>query len=84
MDIAEAFAAHPDVAPASELVGGIERVFVNGGAAHSTLIDGAQAAIEELHRRGFRLGIASNDSVAGISSPSGEGVNSRPIRLWAR
>lgn len=68
MDIAEAFAAHPDVAPASELVGGIERVFVNGGAAHSTLIDGAQAAIEELHRRGFRLGIASNDSVAGIES----------------
>jgi phosphoglycolate phosphatase len=68
MDIAEAFAAHPDVAPASELVVGLERIFVEGGAARSTLIAGARAAIEELHRRGFRLGIASNDSAAGIET----------------
>ena len=68
MDIARAFALHPDVAAASELVAGIERVFVQGAATHATLIAGAHAAIEELHRRGFRLGIASNDSAAGIEA----------------
>jgi phosphoglycolate phosphatase len=68
MDIAQAFAAHPDIAPASELVAGIERVFLEGGAVRSVLIDGARAAIEELHRRGFRLGIATNDSAAGIEA----------------
>jgi phosphoglycolate phosphatase len=68
MDIARAFAAHPDVAAASELVAGIERVFVQGAATHATLIGGAHAAVEGLHRRGFRLGIASNDSAAGIEA----------------
>jgi phosphoglycolate phosphatase len=68
MDIARAFAAHPDVAPASELLAGIERVFVEGAAAHSVLIEGAGAAIGELHRRGFRLGIATNDVAAGIEA----------------
>jgi phosphoglycolate phosphatase len=69
MDIARAFAAHPGVtAPASELVAGLERVFVAGAAEHSALIHGARAAIEALHRRGFRLGIATNDSAAGIGA----------------
>jgi phosphoglycolate phosphatase len=68
MDIALAFAAHPEVAPAEQLVAGITRIFVAGGAAHTALIDGAHAALIDLHRRGFRLGIASNDSVAGIES----------------
>jgi len=68
MDIARAFAAHPDVAAASELVAGLERVFVAGAAAHAALIDGAHATIEELHRRGFRLGIATNDCAAGIEA----------------
>jgi phosphoglycolate phosphatase len=68
MDIAEAFAAHPEAPSATELVAGIERAFVAGGARHSVLIDGAGAAIVELHRRGFRLGLASNDSAAGIEA----------------
>jgi phosphoglycolate phosphatase len=68
MDIAEAFAAHPDVPAADALVVGIERVFVRGGAARSVLIEGAHAAIVALNARGFRLGIATNDSVAGIEA----------------
>jgi len=68
MDIARAFAAHPDAAAASELVAGLEQVFVQGAARHSTLIDGAHGAIKELHRRGFRLGIATNDTAAGIEA----------------
>jgi phosphoglycolate phosphatase len=71
MDIARAFAAHPDVAPAPELVAGIERVFLQGAAARSVLIDGARAAIAELHERGFCLGIATNDSAAGIEASLG-------------
>jgi phosphoglycolate phosphatase len=72
MDIARAFSVHPRVAPPSELVAGIERVFVEGAAAHCVLIDGAHAAIAELHRRGFRLGVASNDSAAGIEASLGQ------------
>jgi phosphoglycolate phosphatase len=68
MDIARAFATHPDVAAAPELVAGLERVFVQGAAAHSALIDGARATIMDLHGRGFRLGIATNDTAAGIGA----------------
>jgi phosphoglycolate phosphatase len=68
MDLAQAFAAHPEVAAAPELVAGIARIFVAGGATRSVLIPGARAAIAELHRRGLRLGIATNDCVAGIEA----------------
>lgn len=68
LDIAEAFAAHPDVAPADELVAGIARIFVEGGARSTALIEGAEAALLELRRRGFRLGIATNDSHAGTEA----------------
>ena len=67
-DIAEAFASHPDVPAASELVADIERIFCEGGAAHSALIDGAKATLSELRSRGFKLGIATNDSVAGLEA----------------
>jgi phosphoglycolate phosphatase len=66
--IAEAFAARPDVAAAAELSAGIERIFRRGGAEHSSLIEGARATIAELRRRGFRLGIATNDSAGGLEA----------------
>jgi phosphoglycolate phosphatase len=68
LDIAEAFAAHPKVAPAGQLVAGIERIFCAGGAQHSQLIDGARATLVELGRRGFRLGLATNDSAGGLQA----------------
>lgn len=68
LDIAEAFAAHPRVADAVSLVAGIERVFCAGGAQHSVLIDGAQATLAELQRRGLRLGLATNDSIGGLEA----------------
>jgi phosphoglycolate phosphatase len=75
LDIAEAFAAHPDVAPAGQLVAGIERIFCSGGAKHSALIDGARATLLELRQRGFRLGLATNDSSGGLqASLSGHDV----------
>ncbi|MGE0848106.1 MAG: HAD family hydrolase [Hyphomicrobiaceae bacterium] len=68
LDIARAFARHPEVAPAERLVAGIERIFCAGGARHSTLIAGARDTIVELKRRGFRLGIATNDSAGGLEA----------------
>jgi len=67
-DIAQAFAAHPAIPPASTLVGAIERTFCEGGAAHSTLIDGVIGTLAELKSRGFRLGIATNDSADGLEA----------------
>ena len=71
-DIAEAFAAHPDVAAADSLVAGIERIFCAGGAQHSVLIAGARATLAELKRRGLRLGLATNDSAGGLEASLAE------------
>jgi phosphoglycolate phosphatase len=71
-DIARAFASHPDVPAASELALGIERVYLAGGATHSALLDGAMTTLTELKARGFRLGIATNDSVAGLEVSLGQ------------
>jgi phosphoglycolate phosphatase len=68
LDIAQAFAAHPDVGAAGELAADIERIFCEGGAAHSVLIDGAREALVELKRRGLRLGLATNDSEGGLEA----------------
>jgi len=67
-DIAEAFARHPGIAPADRLVAGIDRIFCTGGAQHSALINGAGATLAELKRRGFRMGLATNDSGAGLEA----------------
>jgi phosphoglycolate phosphatase len=72
LDIATAFAAHPDVASADHLVAGIERIFCAGGAAHSVLLKGARATLIELRRRGLRLGLATNDSAAGLAASLAE------------
>jgi phosphoglycolate phosphatase len=68
LDIAQAFAAHPDVGAAAELAAGIERIFCEGGAEHSVLVAGARATLVELRRRGLSLGLATNDSGAGIEA----------------
>jgi phosphoglycolate phosphatase len=67
-DIAQAFAAHPGIAATPELTAGIERIFVRGGAQNSALISGVRETIEELKRRGFRLGLATNDSIGGLEA----------------
>jgi phosphoglycolate phosphatase len=68
LDVAEAFASHPGIAPADRLVGGIDRIFCTGGAQHSALISGAGDTLAELKRRGFRMGLATNDSAAGLEA----------------
>jgi phosphoglycolate phosphatase len=68
LDIAEAFARHAGIAPADRLVAGIDRIFCTGGAQHSALISGAGDTLAELKRRGFRMGLATNDSGAGLQA----------------
>jgi phosphoglycolate phosphatase len=68
IDIAEAFAAHPRVGAADRLTVGVERIFRQGGAKHSQLVAGARDTIAELKRRGFRVGIATNDSAGGLEA----------------
>jgi phosphoglycolate phosphatase len=67
-DIAAAFAAHPRIEDTSELRVAIERIFCQGGALHSTLIPGVRETIAELKRRGFRIGLATNDSAGGLAA----------------
>ena len=71
-DIAEAFAQHPGVGRAGELVAGIERIFCAGGAKHSALIAGARETLVELKGRGLRLGLATNDSTGGMRASLAE------------
>ncbi len=68
LDIAQAFAAHPDVGAAGDLAAGIERIFCEGGAEHSVLIAGARETLVDLKGRGLRLGLATNDSEGGIEA----------------
>ncbi len=67
-DIAAAFAARLGSRAPEELAQGIEAIFRRGGARHSRLVTGAKETIAELRRRGFRLGLASNDSMGGVEA----------------
>jgi phosphoglycolate phosphatase len=67
-DIATAFAAHPGIEATPELRAAIERIFRSGGALHSALIAGARETIAELKARGFRIGLATNDSLGGLTA----------------
>ncbi|MGQ0457783.1 MAG: HAD family hydrolase [Hyphomicrobium sp.] len=44
----------------------IERNFAEGGAKYASLINGAVESIERLGRQGFRLGLATNDTLEGL------------------
>lgn len=70
-DIAEVFAACLGDRVPDDLATGIDRIFREGGARHSHLIDGAAAAMAELRGRGYRLGIATNDTIGGLEASLG-------------
>lgn len=67
LDVAAAFATRAGIAPADRLVGDIERIFCTGGA-RSTLIGGVRDTLAVLKQRGFRIGLATNDSSAGLEA----------------
>lgn len=59
------------VAPA-DLYETVARMFAEGGARSSVLIEGALEASRALRARGYRLGIATNDTVAGLEASLGK------------
>lgn len=67
-DIAAAFATHPSITHTPRLERLIDEVFAKGGADHSALIDGVRDALLTLQARGFVLGLATNDSAAGLQA----------------
>jgi phosphoglycolate phosphatase len=67
-DIAAAFATRLGSAAPPDFVASIDRIFREGGARHAVAVDGAAAALEDLARRGFALGVATNDSMAGLEA----------------
>jgi phosphoglycolate phosphatase len=70
-DIAAVFAAELGVRSPPQLAQGIEAIFRRGGAEHGRLADGARKTVAELRRRGFKLGLATNDSIGGLEASLG-------------
>ena len=70
-DIAAAFAAQLGPRTPHQLAQGIEAIFRRGGAEHGRLARGARKTVAELRRRGFRLGLATNDSIGGLEASLG-------------
>jgi len=67
-DIASAFAGYLGPRTPPGLAAGIDRVYSAGGALHAVLIDGVRETLGELKRRGFLLGVATNDSEGGLEA----------------
>jgi phosphoglycolate phosphatase len=67
-DIADAFAEHLGERTPPGLAGAIDRIYSEGGARHAVPVDGAEQTLAELKRRGFRLGVATNDSQGGLTA----------------
>jgi phosphoglycolate phosphatase len=67
-DIAEAFAGHLGSRAPPDLPAAIDRIYSEGGARHAVPVEGAEPTLSELRRRGFKLGVATNDSEGGLAA----------------
>lgn len=70
-DIAGAFASHLGKGTPAGLAAAIDRIYSEGGAMHAVLIKGVRATLTTLKQRGFRLGVATNDSEGGLQASLG-------------
>ncbi|HET7156009.1 MAG TPA: HAD family hydrolase [Hyphomicrobiaceae bacterium] len=67
-DIASAFAGYLGLRTPPGLAAGIDRIYSAGGALHAVLIHGVRETLGQLKRRGFLLGVATNDSKGGLEA----------------
>ena len=67
-DIAHTFASVLAADAPAQLGAHVERIFTEGGARHSVMIEGVTDALKQLKARGLRLGVATNDSARGLES----------------
>lgn len=58
---------YPQLEPAAQhaMVVHFDTVTASAGASAAVALDGAQAAVADLHKAGFRIGLATNDSTGG-------------------
>lgn len=66
--IAEVFAGVLRERTPRHLAVHIERLFREGGAKHSVLIDGVVDVVAQLKARGVTMGVATNDSIGGLEA----------------
>lgn len=64
--IAGAFIEVLGRAAPADLAAAIDRIFTEGGAKHSVLLEGARETVVALKARGFRVGLATNDTAGGM------------------
>jgi phosphoglycolate phosphatase len=70
-DLARLFAGAFRGGSVADLVVGIDGIFRDGGAETAVAEDGARGVVEDLTRAGFVCGLATNDSVAGMTTSPG-------------
>lgn len=70
-EVAEVFAERLGDRVPPRFAGEIGRIFSDGGGRHAVLLDGARDAIDRLCGAGLVLGLATNDTVAGLEASLG-------------
>jgi phosphoglycolate phosphatase len=67
-EIAAAFAAHLGGRAPPDLAAALDRLYTDGGAKRAVLIPGVERTMRKLKRSGLRMGVATNDSIAGLKA----------------
>ncbi len=70
-EVAALFAEHMRGRTPPNLALEIERIFRDGGARYSVLMEGVEPVLDALQRAGLRLGVATNDSAGGLAASLG-------------
>lgn len=68
VEIADAFAAQLGSRAPAGLTASLDRIYVEGGIKYATLIAGADRTLALLKGHGLRIGVATNDSAAGLEA----------------
>jgi phosphoglycolate phosphatase len=71
VEVAELFAARLGPAAPRALADAIARIFTEGGARHAVLARGVEVTLAALANRGLALGVATNDTAAGLDASLG-------------
>jgi phosphoglycolate phosphatase len=70
-EVAGLFADHLGAATPPDLAEAIATIFAEGGARHAVLARGAEETVALLAARGFAMGVATNDTLAGLEASLG-------------
>jgi phosphoglycolate phosphatase len=69
--IAACFAGYLGERSPPDLIAGIHRLFREGGGKYAILVPGARDTLIEMRRRGFLIGISTNDTMGGLRASLG-------------